>query len=181
MKNQQFTFRTVYQPANGFAAGDYRIKCVISDGLLTDNKEWNLTVTDVNQAPVGAKINAPQANVLYVQGAPITFSADKNATDPDGDPVSYRWSIDATNYTLSSASAFTLDWKDKEVTKELNPGIHQIDMTISDGKGGTQTTHMMLSIKAKNKAHTPGFETPVLLVAMLVVVVAIGKRRFKHI
>lgn len=181
VKNYQFTFRTVYQEEKGFAAGDYHIKCVVSDGLLQVQQEWNLSVTDVNQAPTGAKINAPQANVLYVEGKPITFSADKNATDPDGDAVTYKWMINGTTTVLSNERDFTFDWKDKATSKQLNPGIHKIDLTISDGKGGTQTTSVMLSIKAKPKKGSPGFEMPLLLVAMLVVVVALGKRRFKHL
>jgi hypothetical protein len=181
VKNYQFTFRTVYLEEKGFAAGDYHIKVVVSDGLLQDQLEWNISVTDVNQAPTGAKINSPQANVLYVEGKAITFSADNTASDPDNDPVTFRWSVDATNTTLSTERDFTFDWKDKALSKELKPGIHKIDLTISDGKGGTQTTSVMLSIKAKPKKHTPGFEMPLLLVAVLVAVVALGKRRFKHL
>jgi hypothetical protein len=180
VQNHQFTFRTVFLEENGFAAGDYHIKCVVTDGLLQVQNEWNISVTDVNQAPTGAKINAPLANVLYVEGKPITFTADQGASDLDNDPVTFRWSIDATNTTLSTERDFTLDWKDKAISKELKPGQHKIDLTISDGRGGTQTTSMMLSIKAKPKKGTPGFEMPLLLVAMLVAVVALGNRKFKH-
>ena len=182
VKNQQFIFRSVYQPADGFAAGDYHIKCVISDGLLNDEIEWNLTVTDVNQPPTGAKITSPSATIQYEEGKPITFSSDvSNAKDPDGDTLYYKWVINSTGTTVSEQANFVFDYKDKVMAKQLNPGTHKIDFIVYDKRGGESKTSLILNVKAKPKKNQPGFEAPLLLVAVLVALVVLGRRRFKHV
>jgi hypothetical protein len=185
VKNQQFTFRTVLPPNQGFGAGSYVIKVVISDGLLTDETEWNITVLKVNQAPKGARIISPSANVQYEQGKALSFQSDKSVNDPDGDQLYYKWVINASGKetTLSDQANFVFDWKNKDTSKLMGPGLHKIDFIVSDNKGGFDRTSVVVTIKAKPKPAgvIPGFEAAILLVAVLVALVAFGKRKFKHV
>jgi len=181
VRNHQFTFRTVFQPDDGNAAGDYHVKCVVSDGLASVEREWNITVVDVNQPPINVRIVSPQAGVQYVEGKPITFEADANISDPDGDSPQFKWVINQTGTELSQSRAFSYDWKNKAMNKELKPGNHKIDLIVTDGKGGESKTSVILTIKAKPKKNQPGFEGPILMAAVLVALVALGRRKFKHV
>jgi len=187
VKNAQFTFRTVLPPAQGFGAGSYVIKVVVTDGISEDETEWNITVNKVNQAPIGAKIISPSVNVQYEQGKALSFQSDKAAMDPDGDQLFYKWFvIDPTtkkNVVLSDKANFVFDWKDKTASKQLGPGLHTVYLSISDNKGGYSNTSVVVTIKAKPTpaGFVPGFEAPILLVVVLVAFAVFGRRRFKHV
>lgn len=54
--------------------------------------------------------------------------------DMDGDPVTFRWSLPNGSGTLSATTGGTVHW-----TLPATPGLHQVFVYASDGKGGYAT------------------------------------------
>jgi len=169
--DELFTFITGHtEEDQGFPQGDYEIRVSISDGENTIEHTWNLTVIDVNQPPENAKISLSpkvQGNV-YKEGETIVFSAG-NATDPDGDPLYYKWVDKSTNTTLSEDQSFE--------TSSLKPGTHVIVLYISDGKDEINTTVTITVKKKAEKKNGPGFEALVMAAAVAAAAIALRGRR----
>ena len=60
----------------------------------------------------------------------ITYTISVSASDPDGDTLSYNWSVDGGS--LSSATGNSVDW-----TMPATAGNYQITVDADDGNGGT--------------------------------------------
>jgi len=58
----------------------------VSDGTLTDQKSFSITVNNVNRAPV-ANAGGPYTGTI---GVPVSMSGT-GSTDPDGDVLTYAW------------------------------------------------------------------------------------------
>ena len=119
--------------APGDANGDniYEVNLVVSDGVNTDVQAVSITVDNVNEAP--AITSSASASVAENQ----TTAIDVNATDPEGQ---------ALTYTLSGADAalFNIDANTGEVTFIAAPDFespadangdndYEITVTASDG------------------------------------------------
>src|SRR5439155_5093540 len=88
--------------APGFSdAGTYAASAAASDGSLSDTKPFQITVTNVNQAPT---LNAI-ANMTVAEGA----TADQAVTgsDPDGDALTFTKGSGPTFLTVSTTNATT--------------------------------------------------------------------------
>jgi hypothetical protein len=62
--------------------------------------------------------------------AGITYSVSASASDPDGDTLTYTWSVNGG--TLGSTTGNAVDW-----TMPATPGNYLITVEADDGKGGT--------------------------------------------
>ncbi|MFL2928838.1 MAG: Ig-like domain-containing protein [Opitutales bacterium] len=78
--------------------GNDSLSVQVSDGSLTDSVVINLTITVVNDAPVISEANATLNLSLTEDG---TFAYDLNASDVDGDTLSWTLSSAASNGTAS--------------------------------------------------------------------------------
>jgi len=72
-------------------------------------------------------------------GRTATVSAD--AQDPDGDPLTYAWKAGAG--TLASANARQSLW-----TAPQQTGPVQFTVTVNDGKGGTASSNVTITVVA---------------------------------
>jgi len=92
-------------------AGSHNVTLVVSDGSLTDSQQWDVTVNDVNRAPVAS-------NLAITPSSPLTTDdlvGSYDYSDDDGDPESgseIRWYKDdvlqtALNDTLTVSSGNT--------------------------------------------------------------------------
>ncbi|MFN0110394.1 MAG: Ig-like domain-containing protein, partial [Blastocatellia bacterium] len=95
----------------------------------------NVTVTPppppppVNRAPV-AVTNTLAASVTAPDNTGATIALDGSASsDPDGDTLTYNW----TDHGVTIATTATANIK-------LPIGLHLIALTVSDGKGGVNST-----------------------------------------
>ena len=103
--------------------GEYTIALTVSAG--SDSTTATMTLTAMNVAP---QFSAAPSPVTYT-GTPVDVSA--SATDENGDPITYRWSImrhpDGSSATASSSSA----------TVHFSPdadGAYVLEVIASDGR-----------------------------------------------
>lgn len=128
-------------------AGVYEFELTVSDGMLAARDTVRVTVTTPNQPPT-VDVGADQSITL---GATVTVVA--NATDPDGDPVSFSWSVESrpagSTAALSSTTAATV-----MITPDL-AGDYVLRVTVSDGRGGEATDSVKISATAQGQNRAP--------------------------
>jgi hypothetical protein len=100
--------------------------------------EWTLP----NNAPIITSLTANPTTVST--GAVSTITC--NASDPDGDTLSYNWS--ATGGVLSSTTTNPVTW-----TAPNTPGTYTINVTVTDGYGGSVqgSTSVVVSLGLNNE------------------------------
>jgi outer membrane protein OmpA-like peptidoglycan-associated protein len=70
-------------------------------------------------------------------GRVSTVTAD--AQDPDGDPLTYRWTVNTGS--LTSPANRQTPW-----TAPNTPGVYPVTVTVDDGKGGTATASVNITV-----------------------------------
>jgi hypothetical protein len=159
-----------YAYSPGFEdSGTHMMKAIVKDEVnpaLNFNVSWTVQVGNINRKPTNVKIVSPEHNKTYKQGAKLEFNAEQ-ASDPDGDTVTYTWYTDDTPMPGGGNRTF--------VYKKLKPGTHVIKLEVSDGKGGLVTDE--ITIKIKKKKETPGFEMVFVLLALLAVGLLYQRKR----
>lgn len=135
--------------------------------------DWNVTVLNVNMPPKIGSIIEPTENQTFKKGEIIDLSCTE-ATDQDGDAITYTWFVDDGEVPQKGTSV-TFD------TGGLEPGNHTLKLVISDGVNPDASTTMSFNITKKKNKPTPGFEAPLvafaLLAAAAIAVTVVGRRR----
>jgi len=114
------------------APGDHKIKALIRDGKhaaedsYDDSKEADFTLQSSNQLPTLANLT-PDKSSPQTQGVTITWNA--KATDPEDDPIQYRFLQDGKAVTGWSESN-SWSWS----TAEVPASKYRIQVQIRDGK-----------------------------------------------
>jgi PKD domain-containing protein/beta-propeller repeat-containing protein len=110
------------------------------------------TEPPANHAPVAA---AGSDQLVYTNGCAVSVRLDGSAsTDPDGDTLQYAWSGDA--FSASGPTA----------TVSLLPGNYPFTLTVDDGRGGTATDTVNVTVidnvgpDIKSVTATPSVLTP---------------------
>src|SRR4051794_26435056 len=116
--------------------GDYAAKVTVSDGKGGSNSQTlNVHVTQANRNPTVTAARTPTGNVTA--GSPVAFTA--TGSDADGDTLTYSWDFgDSTaastqqnpSHTYAAAGSFTAK------------------VTVSDGKGGTGSATVPVTVTA---------------------------------
>ncbi|MDC0715096.1 Ig-like domain-containing protein [Stigmatella sp. ncwal1] len=118
------------------ATGPFTLRVAVSDGRGGSVQgSVDITVQKVNRPPsVVATISAPTSLIAGTTG---TFSI--NATDPDGDPLTYSWSqtSPAVQGTfVGGRTGTSAQWFSPAVGAETS---FTISVTVSDGQGASVT------------------------------------------
>ena len=140
--------------------GQYTVSISISDsgsflcgGRMSASSDLLITVSSAppNQAPVVDSLAADSAQ-LYI-GTSTGLQA--TAHDPDTDPVSYGWAADFGTVTPAGEGAATFQ-------APGSPGLAQVTVTVTDGKGGTASKTITISVTDANpeKSITGPIVTP---------------------
>lgn len=133
--------------------GEFTVTLTIIDNNGTSNTETALvSISPYVNNPPNASASHPLKG--YV-GQQIIFTSQ--SSDPDGDSLSYNWSIDGTNFYGSTASYKFTSAKD-----------YIISLTVSDGEYEVTSAS---SIKIEKKSDdSPGFEILVMIFAIALVI-----------
>jgi VCBS repeat-containing protein len=154
------TYAIVAQPAHGSLSGtapnvtytpspnyngpdSFTFKATDARGADSNTATVSITVTPVNDPPVALDDSA-----TTTEGTPVTVDVLANDSDPDGDPLT------VTNVTDSSHGSAVIN-PDQTVTYTPELGFIGTDAfsyTISDGRGGTDTADVAVTINPVNHA-----------------------------
>jgi len=131
-----FTFTQNVEPPFGLR-GKMRIVAILEQSTPGDSPRvgkyfWDTTdVYEVEQlTPTGAN-QRPTVTLAYDPVNPTTkdtvlFAA--TASDPDGDPLTYKWYLDGKNLNISAGGM---------KVSNLGPVEHTVKVMVSDDRGGT--------------------------------------------
>jgi hypothetical protein len=144
--------------------GDYRL-------LLTVSDEIGLTST----AAVSVHVNAPPsvsagANVDLGPATPIEFVA--SGSDPDGDALTYSWTIVSSPVPFVLAGASTARASFTPVTE----GTYRLRVTASDGHAGSASSEVEAGVAATIANRRPTAQTGPALTALIGEAVALAGR-----
>lgn len=117
--------RTFSWTPDATQGGIYSVTFAVTDGSLSDSEVVAINVSDVNRAPVLTEIGTKTVG----EGVPLSFTL--NASDPDGDGVSFS----AAN--LPSGASFNpethqFNWTPPFEATE-NTRIYPVGFTVTDG------------------------------------------------
>jgi hypothetical protein len=105
---------------------------------LTANCQFNLTIDRRPNGNPSVELIADK-NEAY-DGDTVTVTAQAN--DPDGDPVSYSWSLDGQSQSWTKSSI--------EInTAGLGEGRHSVSVTVRDDRKGTATHTALFSLRER--------------------------------
>jgi hypothetical protein len=118
---------------NYSSAGPHTVSALAENGLKPYSVDWAVTVLDMNRAPRLTDFD-PESDVLDLkEGGHQNFSVE--AEDPDGDQLSYVWTVDGILQTAANTSAFTY------MTDQFSNGTHKVAATVHDiGNGSCSNT-----------------------------------------
>ncbi|MBM4165070.1 MAG: tandem-95 repeat protein, partial [Lentisphaerae bacterium] len=136
------------------AVGAYTLtaKATDNDGAVTTSAGVDITVTTAgsNQPPViteGASVPVTMSE----DGAPTPFSLTLHATDENGDPLTWSITTAAAHGTATASGTGTS--KVIGYTPDANyNGSDSFVVQVSDGRGGTDTITVNVTIQAVNDA-----------------------------
>ncbi len=113
--------------------GTYNMTVVVDDNNTTDNVEWSLTVANVNRAPYFTNVN----NITANENDLVNISEGFNASDPDGDSLSY-------NYTapFEGGELWQTDYQDSD--------SYNVTVTVGDGLDNTTETIIVTIIDVED-------------------------------
>ncbi len=129
----------------------YDVVVSVSDGINTDIQAIAVTITNVNE---GVTLTGGQPYYYYVENgtAPV---ADFDATDADGDPVTYSLSgADAARFTIDSAGVLRFA-ASPNFEARLDAGANNVyDVTVSASDGSLSSSYS-LSVEILNQNEGP--------------------------
>jgi len=134
--SQNWTYTPGYEDA-----GFHNVTLVVSDGELFDFQQWNVTVNDVNRAPV-IDSYYPLTDLAINDGGSQLFNVTYH--DPDGDSLTVEWLLDGSFVGSNDNYTFTAD--------PDSSGIYNITVVVSDGQ--TETSHEW-TLTVRNADLTP--------------------------
>jgi hypothetical protein len=146
--------------------GNHTITVVVSDGELTAEASFNITVETAippNTAPGTPTITPSKTKVT--EGDKFTLTAA--ATDTDGDTLTYTWSVSPTVAGWPKTGATI------QVTDKLAPGEYTFTVTVTDGKGGSSTQTVKVTIEEKEETEFPWLLVIVIVVILLIIIIII--------
>jgi len=147
-------------------AGVHNLTVSISDGTVSLTFTWNITVNNVNRAPVITG-NITLDKTKIKKGAKVTITI--NANDPDGDALTYQVYLDNEVIDEGNLTGNTIEVK---ITKA---GTHNLKVVVSDGALSAESNSV--EIKVKKPEPTPGFEVIAIIAAMVFVGIVVLRRK----
>jgi VCBS repeat-containing protein len=124
-------------PSDSDTNNVYVLQVTASDGAgLTVSQTINVTVTGVNEAPLGIDDTATTFELT-----PITFNVVSNDTDPEGDALVVSTVTQGANGTVTFAGGSVTYTPNADFS-----GPDNFAYTVSDGNGGTTTATVHVTV-----------------------------------
>ncbi|PWQ94300.1 DUF1566 domain-containing protein [Leucothrix arctica] len=121
---------------NDLSVGTHEIYLTVTDNEgATSTDSLTVTVVPILNEPPVADAGSDQ---VIIYGTSVTLDAS-NSLDPDGSIVSYEWKDGGA--LLSSDVSFTTD--------ELSEGLHEIQLTVTDNNGATNTDSINITVNTQ--------------------------------
>jgi hypothetical protein len=113
------------------STGTHTVETRVSDGEEPAAHAWTVTVQApvVGNAPPEIDSAAPQGAVQVQAGS--TLNLEVSGSDPDGDPLAFRWTVDGL---AQSAREATFSY----LATAADVGVHAIGVTVHDGVNNGQ-------------------------------------------
>ena len=123
-------------------SGTYWVDFGVSDGEGgIANETIKITVSDANRAPVLDPVGNKTINETE------TVMIDLNASDQDGDTLTYSCNRTADLFTDFNSTTGTGNW----TTDHNDYGTYWVDFGVSDGKGGTANETIRIDVLDANR------------------------------
>ncbi len=116
------------------AAGDYTIAVKVTDGRGGEATAQLTLDVAVNQPPVIKSVTSERQLVVKAG----TSTIECVASDPDGDELSYIWSVNGGNI---SGEGWAVTW-----TAPAAAGDYTIAVKVTDGRGGEATAQLTINV-----------------------------------
>jgi VCBS repeat-containing protein len=139
-----------YIPAANYNGSDSFIVTVSDGNGGTDDITVNVTISAVNDAPVITE-GGTTSVTCSEDNSPTAFSLTLNATDADGNTITWSVSSLASHGTATASGTGTSKAISYIPTANYN-GSDSFVITVSDGNGGTDNITVNVTISAVNDA-----------------------------
>lgn len=141
-----------WKPIESQGPGNYALAVIVSDNGspgLSATQTFNVTVREVNNAPVLAPLTSRTVN----EGA--TLSVTNSATDPDGPGQALTFSLDAgaPEGVVIDAGSGVLVWTPSE---EQGPGTYPVTVRVTDDGDPAMSSTESLSVFVAEVNVAPG-------------------------
>jgi hypothetical protein len=128
---------------NYSSAGTHAVSAVTDNGLRPYSVDWTITVLDMNRAPAVTG-SEPLSEIINIkEGGHQNFSVQ--AEDPDGDALTYAWSVDGVLQPASKTGAFTY------FADHLSNGTHKVIATVNDTGNGSAARTWTVKVEDVNQ------------------------------
>jgi hypothetical protein len=135
-----------YQPDYN-VSGFHVLKVIVDDGQGgTVNRSWNVTVTNTNRVPIITATNPASTVVTLNETASKKFQI--TAMDPDADVLTYGWTLDSNDISGATGNNYTY------VPTLQDAGDHTLVVSVSDGKGGSDSAQWQVTVGNLNQPPT---------------------------
>ncbi len=144
----------------------YSVMVMVSDGNGgTDTIGVVINVTDENDDPIFIEGDGTTRSVAENTSVGVNIGTPVSATDEDGDPLTYTLGgVDAASFGIVAASG---QLQTRAPLDYETQNAYSVAIMVSDGKGGTDTIGVAISITDKDEA-VPD-EDPVPVVESIVI------------
>jgi len=129
---------TGINPTVSLVDGSHTITLTVSDGELSATDEV-LVVVSINQAPI-AVAGADQTIDCAIGNVDVSLNGS-GSSDPDGDALSYSWSLNGS--VVSTSAAFMAS---------LSAGSYEYTLAVDDGNGGGASSVVSITVIADTEA-----------------------------
>jgi PKD repeat protein len=148
-------------------AGDHALDVGVYHSKKTSDTEWaRLQVDSISAAIEGEPPpNSPPEISTYAPETPFAMTAGETqvfevwAHDDDGDPLSYVWKLDGAT---TGATGSSMDYS--PVSADV--GAHAIEVTVSDGNGGSAGHSWAVTVNAAPDVTPPSVPANLLAAAV---------------
>ncbi|MFV2056604.1 MAG: PKD domain-containing protein, partial [Thiohalomonadales bacterium] len=132
-------------------AGDYTISLVVNDGLL--DSVQNSVIVNVKKANLPPTANAGTNQLVVANGTLVTLNG--SGTDPDGNPLTYQWTVDSSPIAASTPILSNANIAMPTFTPTATiAGSYSFSLIVNDGTVNSAASPVIITVTDPNQAPT---------------------------